>query len=91
MKTVKWHKGVRNMISKRDAKKEITTFMIDGSFKATKSNFTLLATRSGIGGWKNAVDAIVNQNDRSMAKRTISDTGLFWLTKNELRRAANLL
>lgn len=90
MKTVKWHTGVKNMQNKRDANREVTTFMSDGGFKATRSNFTMLATRSGLGGWKDAVDAIVNKKERSMAKNTINDVGLFWLNKSELRRAADL-
>jgi len=79
------------MISKQDAKKEVTTLMADGGFKARKSNFTLLATRAGLGGWKNAVEAIVSKKDVNMAKNNLSGNDIFWLTKAELRRAADLL
>lgn len=92
MKTVKWHTGVKNMVSKRDAKKSIDDLMPDGDmFCATRANFTLLATRAKIGGWKKAVDAIVNKSDKDFAYKNITNGEAFLLNKTELRRAADLL
>lgn len=91
MKTVKWHKGVINMISKRDAKADIMTITAGQGLVASKSNFTLLATRAGIGGWKDAVNAVVSKNDREFAIKNLQNNENFCLNKTELRRAADLV
>lgn len=91
MRTVKWCEGVKNMVSKRDARKDVNTFMRNGRFEARKSNFTLLAKRAGIGGWREAIDAVVNKNDTEIAKTNLAVGDPFILTKSELRRAADLL
>jgi hypothetical protein len=91
MRTIKWHKGVRNMQNKRDAKLDIKEVMSDEGFKASRAHFILLSTRAGLGGWKKAVEAVVIKTDIEMAKHNLYQNDIFWLTKAELRRAADLV
>jgi len=89
-KTVKWHTGVHNMVNKTEARKDIHSLMKGNTFRASKSNFTLLSSRYNLGGWKNAVSAIVNKTDVDIAQANLATGSTFCLNKTELRRAANL-
>jgi len=91
MKTVKWVKGLEGMLNKNEAKGDVYRHMNSETFPAEKRNFSMLAKRSGIKGWRNAVLAIVNKNDTDDAINLISGGDTFCLNKTELRRAANLV
>lgn len=91
-KTVKWHRGVENMLNKSDAKMGAVTFMDHGSFPANKGSFILLAKRSNsLSNWKDAVYSVVNKIDGDNAIDVLTSGDVFELNKTELRRAADLI
>ena len=90
-KNVKWHSGVKNMVSMRSFDNCIKDVSHHGHLKAYKSDFILLSKRAGLGGWKNAVTAVVNRPYVDDAVESFSNGGFYRITKSELRKAATLL